>query len=224
MLNIGIRRVFMKKIFCILALIIFGFSNVYGIEEGTKKAEENPLKKEYSRVTKEQNIMEALEMLKGTPGNFSREAILGNNLSGKPVKIEYKNLYEINEIYTNFDALGWKKGNKLYIYINPKHQDAPKEALAALLAHEALHQDELNSINEETYAWTLEAAVWTYLTEDNPAIENISHPLIQRENLLKQLFVRGDYTDTYIRKSILTNPGYQNLPSRSPGFEDIENL
>lgn len=213
----------MKKIFYILALIIFGFSNVLAIEEQSKK-EENPLKKEYSRVTKEQNVMEALEMLKGTPGNFSRNAILGDNLSGKAVKIEYKNLSEINEIYTNFDALGWKKGNKLYIFINPKHQDAPKEALAALLAHEALHQDELNSINEETYAWTLEAAVWTYLVEDNPEIEKISHPLIQRENLLKQLFVRGNYTDEYIRKSILTNPGYQNLPSRSPGFEDIENL
>ena len=224
MLSIGLGRVFMKKIFCILALIIFGFSNVFGIEEKTQKPEENPLKKEYSRVTKEQNVMEALEMLKNTPGGFSRNAILGDNLSGKPVKIEYKNLSEINEIYTNFDALGWKKGNKLYIYLNPKHQDAPKEALAALLAHEALHQDELNSINEETYAWTMEAAVWTYLTEDNPNIENISHPLVQRENLLKQLFVRGNYTDEYIRKSILTNPGYQNLPSRSPGFEDIENL
>ena len=217
------RKSVMKKIFCILALIIFGFLNVFAIEEQTKK-EENPLKKEYSKVTKEESVMEALEMLKGGPGNFSRDAILGNNLSGKPVKIEYKNLSEISDIYTNFDALGWKKGSRLYIFINPKHQDAPKEALAALLSHEALHQDELNSINEETYAWTLEAAVWTYLVEDNPKIENISHPLVQRENLLKQLFVRGDYTDKYIRKSILTNPGYQNLPSRSPGFEDIETL
>ena len=31
---------------------------------------------------------------------------------------------------------------------------------------------------------------------------------------------KGNYTDTYIRKSIIANPGYQNLPSRSPGFED----
>ena len=36
-----------------------------------------------------------------------------------------------------------------YIYINPKHEAAPPAALAALLAHEALHQDEYNSLSEE---------------------------------------------------------------------------
>ena len=58
-----------------------------------------------------------------------------------------------------------------------------QKALAAVLAHEAIHQDELNSLNEETYCWTLEAAVWTQLTEDNPSLENISHVLVDRETL-----------------------------------------
>ena len=35
-----------------------------------------------------------------------------------------------------------------YPYINPKHRNAPPGALAALLAHEALHQDEYNSLSE----------------------------------------------------------------------------
>lgn len=113
-----------------------------------------------------------------------------------------------------------KRTKKLYIYINKKHQDAPKEALAALLAHEAIHQDELNSLNEETYAWTLEAAVWTQLSEDNPGILKISHPLVERENVIKKLFEKGEYTNTYIRKFVISNKGYQNLPERSPGFEE----
>ena len=113
-----------------------------------------------------------------------------------------------------------KKKNKLNIYINEKHKDAPPEALAALLSHEAIHQDEENSLNEETYAWTLEAAVWTQLTEDNPSLEKISHPLVERENVLKKLFLRGNQTSEYIHKFVVTNKGYQNLPERSKGFEE----
>ena len=174
----------------------------------------------YSKVTKDEVVIQALDIMQGGLASFSREAILGKNLTNYPMQIEFKNLSEMGEAYANFDALGWKKKGKLYIYINPKHQDAPKEALAALLSHEALHQDELNSINEETYAWTLEAAVWTQFCEDNPELSQISHPLANRENIIKKLFEKGDYTDKYIRKAIIANPGYQNLPSRSPGFED----
>ena len=193
-------------------MLLISSNTSFGISEDNSKA--------YSKVTKDESIMSALDVMQGTLANYSREAILGNNLSNNPIKIEFKNLSEMGEAYTNFDALGWKKKGKLYIFINPKHQDAPKEALAALLSHEALHQDEFNSINEETYAWTLEAAVWTQFCEDNPELTKVSHPLATRENIIKKLFEKGNYTDTYIRKSIISNPGYQNLPSRSPGFED----
>lgn len=182
------------------------------------------LRKQYKAVTKDDNVIIAIEMLQGTVGEFSRDAILGNNLTGKPVKVEFKNLAEINQQYATFDALGWKKNNRLYIFINEKHKDAPKAALSALLAHEAIHQDELNSLNEETYAWTLEAAVWTQHCTNNPAYEKEMHPLVNRENTLKKLFEKGDYTDKFIKKTVIMNPGYQNLPSRSPGFEDVDNL
>lgn len=178
------------------------------------------LSEEYKNVTKELRILLALNAMKESVGNFSRLAILGNNLSGAPIKVEFKNLSEMGQAYTDFDALGWKKKKKLYIYINEKHQDAPPIALAALLSHEALHQDEFNSINEETYAWTMEAAVWTQLSEDYPDQAKSNHPLVVREDMLKKLFIKGNYTDKYIRKTVSSNPGYSNLPSRSPGFED----
>lgn len=184
------------------------------------------LKKIYKETTKEENVMQALEVMKGTLGNFSREAILGNNILNKPAKVEFKNLTEINPKYSSFDALGWKKSNRLYIYINEKHRTAPPEAIAALLSHEALHQDELDSLNEETYAWTMEAAVWTQLTEKNPSLQNQASPLVTRENMLKQLFEKGNYTNKYIKKAVFSNVGYRTLPTRSPGFEDrdIEDL
>lgn len=178
------------------------------------------LKKTYKGVTKDEHIMEALELLKGGLGDFSRRAILGNNLSGKPMQIDFEDLSKFGQAYANFDALGWKKKDRLYIYINKKHQDAPKPALAAVLSHEALHQDDFNSLNEETYAWTMEAAVWTQLSEKDPRYNDSMHPLAVRENTLKKLFIKGNYTSKYIRKTVFSNPGYANLPSRSPGFED----
>ena len=175
----------------------------------------------YKDVGKDEIIYVALDMLRGTNGEFSRNAILGKNLSGKPVKIEFRDLGAINSEYAEFDALGWKKKNQLYIYINPRHKDAPPGALAALLSHEALHQDEYNSLAEETYAWTMEASVWYEIVKLYPESNDQLHPLVNRENQLKQLFERGHYSNKYIKKSVMSNKGYANLPSTSPGFEDL---
>lgn len=175
----------------------------------------------YKSVSKDPVVFVALDMLKGTSGDYSRNAILGNNLTARPVKIEFKDLGTINEEYKSFDALGWKKKNNLYIYINPRHKDAPPGALAALLAHEALHQDEYNSLAEETYAWTMEATVWCEILRIYPESNERLHPLVSRENNLKLLYEKGGRTDKYIKKSVNSNKGYQGLPQTSPGFENL---
>lgn len=187
---------------------------------------EEELRERYKKVTSETRIMEALELLKETRGGvFSHNAILGNNPTHKPIEVQFKDLSELSPKYASFDALGWRKGvkgkrsDKLSIYINQKHFDAPAGAIAALLAHEALHQDEFDSLNEETYAWTMEAFVWTQLCDKQPHLEEITHPLVTRENILKKLLEKGEYTNKYIKKSVFSNPSYSNLPVRSPGFE-----
>ena len=178
------------------------------------------LEKKYKKVTNEPRIIEALELLKDSVGKFSHDAILGNNLTHRPMSIKFKDLSSINPKYASFDALGWRQAGKLNIYINSKHFDAPAAALAAIMAHEALHQDEYDSLNEETYAWTMEASVWTQLCDKNPEVLDIAHPLVTRENLLKKLLEKGNYSNKYIKKSVFSNPSYSNLPVRSPGFED----
>jgi hypothetical protein len=175
----------------------------------------------YKEVGKDEVFYVALDMLKDTEGMFSRNAILGNNLSQKPVKIEFRDLGQINEAYSTFDALGWKKGKNLYIYISNRHKDAPAGAIAALLSHEALHQDEFNSLAEETYAWTMEAFVWDDILKIYPDSNQEAHALVKRENTLKKLLEKGGYTNKYIKKAVLQNDGYKNLPSYSPGFEKL---
>lgn len=179
------------------------------------------IKDEYKSVGKDEVFYVALDMLKGTNGDFSRRAILGENLTSKPIRVEFKDLGTINKNYATYDALGWKRGSRLYIYISQKHSTSPAIALAALLSHEALHQDEYNSLAEETYAWTMEAAVWSELVELYPDYELNLDSLVQRENTLKKIFERGNHTDKYIKKTVYSNAGYQNLPESSPGFEAL---
>ncbi len=186
------------------------------------------LAKIYKDVSEDEVIYVALDMLKNTSGEFSRRAITGNNLSQRPFKIEFKNLGDIDPEFVSFDALGWKKQtgiinkkDQLYIFINPRHKDAPAGALAALLAHEALHQDEFNSLAEETYAWTMEAAVWDEIMKMYPESNDTLHPLVKRENTLKKLLERGNYSDKYIKKTVHSNDGYKDLPATSPGFEAL---
>jgi hypothetical protein len=172
-----------------------------------------------SEVSKDPQIQEALRTMQNTSAEFSLKAILGNNLTGKPVKVSFRNLGEINPGYASYDALGMKNKSRLYIFINQKHKGAPPQALASLLSHEAMHQDEFNSINEETYAWTLEAAVWTEYTRKDPSLASKpEYPLVHRLNTLNSLYVNANYTDRYIRKVVKNNDGYRDLPARSIGF------
>ena len=143
--------------------------------------------------------MQAMELMNTVSiSQYSYNALMGNNLTQKPFKIEFKYLEDINPEYESFDALGWKKKGTLYIYINNKHRNAPPEAIAALLAHEAIHQDEFASLNEETYAWTLEAATWMKLTEKNflcillkqdtqETIWNLNAVILEPEGILLKL-------------------------------------
>lgn len=91
-------------------------------KEQKERSEE--LKKIYKGVTKDEKLMEAMELMKeNSMSEFSRKALLGNNLSGKPMMVSFEDLSRFGQTYANFDALGWKKKDRLYIYINKKHED-----------------------------------------------------------------------------------------------------
>ena len=60
-----------------------------------------------------------------------------------------------------------------------------------------------------------------YSKEEFPESNSNTHPLAVRENTLKKLFEKGNYTDKYIKKTVQQNKGYANLPATSPGFEDL---
>ena len=67
----------------------------------------------------------------------------------------------------------------------------------------------------------MEASVWYEIVKLYPESNDELHPLVVRENMLKKLFERGNYSNKYIKKTVMSNEGYKNLPSTSPGFEDL---
>lgn len=174
-----------------------------------------------SQVSKDPKIIQAINLMGGTSAEWAKNAILGNNVSQRPIKVRFRNLAELSRNYANYDALGWKDGNQLHIFINYKHSSAPAEAVASLLSHEAVHQDEHNSLEEETYAWGYEADVWNQMKKKYPKLNNIrrgAYPLVDRLNTLERNFKNGNYTTKNIRDMVYSNPGYKGLPVHSPGF------
>lgn len=212
----------MKKIIMIILVGLFISTIACSAKENTvtdtiSKAD----KEQYSEITKDFQIIEILEIMKNSPAKFAYEKILGNNQSKKPIKLIFKDLSALNPQYKNYDAVGWKRGIQLYIYINPKNTKASKEALCALIAGRALHDDETDSINENVECIMIEAMTWDYFVDKNPALENEQSDLVvKRENILRKYFILGNKTDKYIRIIVKKNPIYQGLPETSPGFED----
>jgi len=66
----------------------------------------------------------------------------------------------------------------------------------------------------------MEAIVWTEILKKYPESNDMESSLVTRENILKQLLEKGNYTNKYIKKTVYANNGYKNLPLTSPGFND----
>ena len=65
----------------------------------------------------------------------------------------------------------------------------------------------------------MEATVWCDILKMYPESNNTDSALVMRENVLKQLLEKGNYTNKYIKKTVYANQGYKNLPLTSPGYD-----
>jgi endonuclease/exonuclease/phosphatase (EEP) superfamily protein YafD len=166
----------------------------------------------YLRCTRDDTIMKAFSLMGAGRGEASL-----NRIVNKPMRVIFKDLKTMHKALKNYDALSWisNQGEEV-IFINEKHRNAPPEALAALISHEAMHDDEYNSLSEEVHSWQHEAAVWIELKAKNPGLAKIpqgTFPLVDRENRIEAEFLSNNL-EQFVRSS----PGYQKLPETSPGY------
>ncbi len=166
----------------------------------------------YDEITSDAKIKSALEVLENSYSSGTIDILQGNNLSKKRMKVMFYSLAVLSPLYSDVHALvASDKYGTRYILINTKNKVAPKEALAALIAHEATHQLNKATEEEELRAWTNEVKVWMELKAFNPKIAVTNCELVSRLNHLENLYHDADNTNSLIGYSIKTNPYYRNL-------------
>ena len=215
----------MKKLSVLILLFIILFIPKYASytqEISSALPANSEIKTGSYPLVKDKRLIQALDSIKGTDGEWARRAISGYNHSGKPIEVIFKDLSSISPEFKDHDALGWRKDNgDLLIFVSHRHKDCPPEAIGSLLSHESIHQDKDNSIKEETFGWTFEAEVWMQLKEKYPDLKTIppgKYSLVDRENLMEMFFRKGGFTSKIIEQKVRANHSYKSLPETSPGF------
>lgn len=173
---------------------------------------------EFQNITRDESIIKALNVLKTPRTCWVIDAIRGENASHYPMRIMFRKLEKMNPAYASYEALTCVDSiGKIYIFINSKHKDAPAEAIATLLTHEVLHQDEENSIAEETEAWTNEALYWTAFVKRDPSLVNRPGKLVKRLNTLASIYKKNG--ERGIQRKVMSIPAYDKLDMASAGYE-----
>ena len=166
--------------------------------------------------THDEAILQAFDLMQNNRAEGALDIIVKRR-----TRVFFKNLREISKQVKNYDALSWiSPQGEWVIFVNKKHKNAPPEALAAVIAHEAIHNDPQNSLKEEIVAWHHEARVWQDFKKQNPELATLdpeNYPLVERLNTIEAAYSNGTLTEL-----VSENQGYTNLPESSPGFSDTE--
>lgn len=201
----------MQKSKFFVLLVMFSFMLNLGLPNQAQAA--------YSNITSNSKIKKAIKVLKKNDYKETVDALKGDNLSNKPIKVEFTSLAMLSPEYMHYNALACRdEYGQLFIFIDNSHRKAPAEAIASLLTHEVLHQDDDNSIEEETQAWTNEAKSWIKLTKKNAKLKNSDCALVERLNRLSTMYKQANNTNEFIRAEVAQNLGYSELAAHSEGF------
>ncbi len=193
--TIGMKKLFL--IFCITLTILFSKANVIQAND-------------FAENTANTRIAASLYMLNDLGQRDVIALLKGQNATGKPIRIMFRNL----AIYGAGDCEAFTtktKAGSLVIFINEEHKDAPLEAIACLIAHESQHHTMTNTKQEELRAWLKEVSTWNAFVRKDPLVANSTHPLIKRENKIAKLNAKDNGRGGAIEQVIAQNPVYAGL-------------
>lgn len=165
------------------------------------------------RITRDQPILEALYYLQASSASYTVDVLLEQK-----GRVFFKDMRQMGKAVKDFDALSWRSGNgEWVVFIHQKHRNAPPQALAALISHEAMHSDIENSLAEEAAGWLQEAILWQEMQQHFPIssllLNDPNQSLVVRLEKLRQA-----HQDNQIEQLVRSNKGYVGLSETSPGF------
>lgn len=163
------------------------------------------------QLCREPKLLEAMLLLQQSEAG---KASLGL-IERQRMRVVFRDLKVFGEAIDGFSALAWmSKRGEVVLLVHERHRNAPPAALAALLAHEAMHGDSQNSRKEEAMAWSREASVWRELRRHSAWQSLAKDGLVDR---LNRLVIAQDAAQ--LDGMVISNPAYASLPDTSPGFE-----
>ena len=143
----------------------------------------------YETITSNEKIASSLTALESVNRNDVLAILRGNNTTRKPIRVMFREL----EVYglANCEAVTMKtQAGGLVIYINKKHQNAPKEALASLIAHESQHHAQTGTKAEEVRAWVMEVSTWNAFVRQNSQVAYSNSTLVKRLNYIDNVYTK----------------------------------
>lgn len=190
----------MKKLIVLIILVfVLFFSKVNAIQAN-----------DFAENTANARIAAALYKLNDAGQRDVIALLKGQNATGKPVRIMFRNL----AIYGAGDCEAFTtktKAGSLVIFINEQHKEAPLEAIACLIAHESQHHTMTNTKQEELRAWLKEVSTWNAFVRKDPLVAASNHPLVKRENKIAKLNAKDNGRGSAIEQVIAQNPVYAGL-------------
>lgn len=150
------------------------------------------------------NLRAAIVSLVGTVGESAIPALLdGQNDTGKRYTIiDFSNEVSPSAVVAETKV---NDAGRLRTLIKPSFAGEPFQALSAIMAHEALHQDITNSQNEELFANVVETLVYAQQVLIDPSIASTGTQLVTTMNgMLLAMLNSG--SALYPRVGVLSAP------------------
>lgn len=189
----------MKRLFVLLCVIVSFFC-----------AKNATIASNFQNITTNSKISDSLMRLEMINRNDVLVILNGRNQTGKPIRVMFRDLavYGMN----NCEAVTMKtQSGGLVIYINKKHEDAPSEAIACLIAHESQHHTQTNTKQEELRAWLKEVSTWNEFIRKDKTLAYSNSPLVKRLNYIDKLYTKDNQGSEGIEKIIVQHPAYKGL-------------
>lgn len=163
---------------------------------------------DFKKLSDDSRIVSALQVLKDTESFDTLESLFARDKKGNYTKVIFYDLGMISYEYKKHYAMACKDNfGENYIMISAKYRNAPKEALAALIAHEATHKLEKATLNEEISATLTEVKQWNKSLTINPALKDSDNGLVKRLNNLYELYNKDG--EEAISQKIIGNGFYK---------------
>lgn len=165
---------------------------------------------DYQNITTNSKLTDALVRLESINAHDVLTILNGRNQTGKPIRIMFRDLSVYGMDNCEAVTMPTQSGG-LVVYINKKHQDAPSEAIACLIAHESQHHAQTGTKAEELKAWLKEVSTWNEFVKRDKALAYSTAPLVKRENYINRLYVKDNQGSDGIAKIIAAHPAYRGL-------------